>query len=151
MQIYYELDLPSFKAWSGAEDTMRVLTYDQVRQLEDVLSDTYPDGLEETDLNDVLWFKRDWIAEMLGFTDWEHLERANNGEEWSEEETKDVLDSDGMWTEYTWYIKDDKHIFIFGDRDVYTPYDTEPDHECDSYDEAKEWFVNYHGFEEEEE
>jgi hypothetical protein len=150
MQIYYELDLLRFEAWSGGKDTLNTLTYDQTEQLQTILEEAYPDGLEETSLNDILWFERDWIAEMLSFNDWEHLERANAGEEWDEEETKDVLDSDGCWTEYTWYSKDDKHIFIFGDRDVYTPYDTEPDHECDNYEEAQEWFENYKGFEEEE-
>ena len=151
MQIYYELDLPSFKAWSGAEDTIRVLTYEQIRQLENELSDAYPEGLEETALNDILWFERDWIAELLGFDDWEHLERVNNGEEWAEEDAKDVMDADGFWTEYTWYSQGDKHIFIFGDRGVYTPYNADYDHECDSYDEAQEWFDGYRGFEEEEE
>lgn len=149
MQIYYELDLYNFEAWSGAKDTLRTLTYEQIQQIESVLSDCYPDGLDETGLNDILWFETDWIAEMLGFEDWEHLERVNNGEEWEEEDTKDVLDFNGMWTEYTWYSKGDEHIFIFGDKDVYTPYNSEPDHECDSYLEAKEWFENYKGFEEE--
>ncbi len=151
MQIYYELDLISFKAWGGGKDTLDELTYKQVEQLENELADAYPEGLEETALNDILWFERDWIAEMLGFDDWEHLERVNNGEEWEEEDTKDIMDSDGFWTEYTWYSQGNKHIFIFGDRGVYTPYNADYDHECDSYLEAKEWFECYQGFEEDEE
>lgn len=151
MQVYYELDLYNFKAWSGGKDTLDVLTCEQANQLENELSDVYPDGLEETALNDVLWFERDWIAELLGFTSWEHLEAVNNGEDWEEEDAKDVMDADGFWTEYTWYKNDaDKHIFIFGDRGLYTPYNSDYDHECDSYDEAKEWFENYKGFEEDE-
>jgi hypothetical protein len=74
----------SFKAWSGGKDTLDVLTYEQANQLENELSDIYPDGLEETALNDILWFERDWIAELLGFNSWEHLEAANNGEDWEE-------------------------------------------------------------------
>lgn len=151
MKIYYELvDLYDFDAWSGGRDTLNVLTREQIEQLQPILEDAYPEGLEDTALNDLLWFERDWIAELLGFEDWEHLERVNNGEEWEEEDTKEVLDFNGMWTEYTWYSKDDEHIFIFGDKDAYTPYNSEPDHECDSYLEAKEWFENYKGFEEEE-
>lgn len=151
MKIYYELDLKNFEAWSGGKDTMTALTYDQIDQLENMLPDVLGDEVDETELNDLLWFERDRIAEWLGFEGWEHLERVNNGEEWEEEDTKEVLDSDGFWTEYTWYIKDGKHIFIFGDRDVYNPYNTDFDHECDSDEEAKEWFDNYHGFEEEDE
>ena len=151
MKIYYDLDLRNFEAWSGGKDTLDELTYDQMERLEDILPDVLGDEASETELNDLLWFERDQIAEWLGFEDWEQLERVNNGDVWEEEDSKEVLDFDGMWTEYTWYIKDDKHIFIFGDRDVYTPYDSEPDHECDSYEEAKEWFDNYHGFEEDDE
>lgn len=151
MQISYELDLLRFEAWGGGKYTLDKLTYEQTEQLQTILEDTYPEGLDETALNDILWFEDDWIAEMLGFEDWEHLERVNNGEEWEEEDTKDVMDSNGFWTEYTWYSKDDKHIFIFGDRGVYTPYNADYDHECDSYDEAKEWFECYQGFEEDEE
>jgi hypothetical protein len=33
------------------------------------MEDLYPDGLSETQLNDILWFEEDWIFEMLGITD----------------------------------------------------------------------------------
>lgn len=49
----------------------------------------YPDGMSETELNDLLWFEDDTIAEWLGFEDWEALERLNNGEEEEGEEEED--------------------------------------------------------------
>ena len=53
-------------------------------QLEAMLeNDIFPDGCTDTELNDLLWFERDTIAEWLGFSDWEALE---NGEEDEEEE-----------------------------------------------------------------
>lgn len=56
---------------------------------------------------------------------------------------KPVKDSDGWWTDYSWYQREDgTHFFIFGDTDVYGPED-EPDWECDSWDEAHDWFTNY--------
>ena len=64
--------------------------------------------------------------------------------------TKQVLDSDGFWTDYTWYrMPDGTHRFIFGDIDIYGPED-EADWECDSYLEASEWFSTYNGFEDED-
>ena len=86
MQIYYELDLLRFEAWSGGKHTLDTLTYEQTEQLQTILEEAYPEGLDETALNDILWFEDDWIAEMLGFDDWEHLERVNNGDEWEEED-----------------------------------------------------------------
>lgn len=61
---------------------------------------------------------------------------------------KDVLDSDGFYTEYTWY-KDNltgKNIFIFGDSDFYTPENTTPDYETENDEDAQKWFDSYEGF-----
>ena len=33
----------------------------------------YPDGCSETDVNDIFWFERDWIAEALGYSDYDEL------------------------------------------------------------------------------
>lgn len=64
---------------------------------------------------------------------------------------KEVQDSDGFWTDYTWYqMSDGTHVFIFGDSDIYGPEDT-PDYECDSYEEAADWFAYYDGCYEEDE
>lgn len=66
-------------------------------------------------------------------------------------ETKSVLDSDGFITDYTWYeCADGTHVFVFGDTDVYGPEDGYFDHECDSYEEAREWFDSYNGFDEDD-
>lgn len=68
--------------------------------------------------------------------------------------SKEVYDSDGWRTEYTMYqdnYDDDHFVFVFGDSDLYDPnagYE-EFDWECDSRQEAEEWFDNYEGFEDE--
>lgn len=61
--------------------------------------------------------------------------------------SKSVRDYDGFMTSYTWYKRprDGKNIFIFGDPDIYGPADTEPDFECDTAEEAQEWFDSYVG------
>lgn len=75
-----------------------------------------------------------------------------NSSVWETVETKQVLDSDGFWTEYTWY-KDNNghHVMIFGDTDLYTPENSSADAEFENEEEAKEWFDNYEGFEDEDE
>ena len=85
MKIISETSLDRFEAWSGGRDTLDVLIEkDLCDQLEAMLeNDIFPDGCTDTELNDLLWFERDTIAEWLGFSDWEDLE--NGGEE--EEET----------------------------------------------------------------
>ena len=86
MKITKEMSLRNFEGWSGAVDTLNTLTDDQKDALEANLKELYLDGVDETRLNDLLWFENDTIAEWLGFEDWEDLERENSGEEEDEEE-----------------------------------------------------------------
>lgn len=87
MKIISEISLADFEAWSGGRDTLDVLIEkDLCDQLENMLeNDIFLDGCTDTDLNDLLWFERDTIADWLGFSDWEDLE--NDGEEDEEEES----------------------------------------------------------------
>lgn len=75
MIVTSEINLQDFEGWSGAESTLAMLSYSQINTLQSILEDTYPEGIDETQLNDILRFETDWIAELLGFADWECLER----------------------------------------------------------------------------
>lgn len=86
MKTTSEISLRNFEGWSGAVDTLNTLTDEQKDNLEAYLEELYPDGIDETSLNDILWFENDAIAEWLGFEDWEDLERKNSGEEDEEDE-----------------------------------------------------------------
>lgn len=67
MKVYYELDLNSFEAWSGAVDTLeRIKAADKTAELEAILDDTYPEGMSETELNDLLWFDPDLVYSWVG-------------------------------------------------------------------------------------
>ena len=81
MKIYRECSLTEFEPWSGAKYAYNMLTPEQLEELDQDLECIYPDGIDETELNDLLWFEDDTIAEWLGFDDWEALERFNNGDD----------------------------------------------------------------------
>ena len=67
MKITSEMSLKNFKAWSGAKDTLnKLIELDKCEDLEFILDDLYPDGLTDTQLNDILWFEDEWIFETLG-------------------------------------------------------------------------------------
>ena len=67
MKITSEISLKNFKAWSGAKDTLnKLIELDKCEELEAVLEDIYPEGMTETQLNDILWFDDEWIFETLG-------------------------------------------------------------------------------------
>lgn len=59
--------LANFQAWSGAEDTKQtILENNKGDDFDSLIDELYPDGLSETQLNDLLWFESDWIFESLG-------------------------------------------------------------------------------------
>ena len=61
--------------------------------------------------------------------------------------SKDVTDSDGFITKYTWYKSEDgNNVFVFGDPDMYRPEDGNFDYETDNDEVAQEWFNSYTGF-----
>lgn len=62
--------------------------------------------------------------------------------------SKTVMDSDGFYTDYTWYRDEDgNNVFVFGDPDIYKPEDGDFDFETESNEVAVEWFDDYRGFE----
>ncbi len=71
MKTYNEnTTLRDFKAWSGAVETQgRILNEGKGDEFDNLIEDLYPDGLSETDLNDLLWFDEDFIFESLGIKD----------------------------------------------------------------------------------
>ena len=67
MKITSEIKINIFKAWSRAKDTLnKLIELDKCDELEFILDDLYPNGLTETQLNDILWFEDEWIYETLG-------------------------------------------------------------------------------------
>lgn len=111
MTITYELDLNRFEAWSGAKETLeRIQCEGKCGLLEQILYDIYPDGMTETELNDLLWFESETIYEWLGIRSEGQIEKEieeaeeelaevqSNLEEdldddLTEEERKDIIES----------------------------------------------------------
>lgn len=70
MLIKEEISLADFQAWSGAVDTLdHIINEDKCDELEAILEDLYPDGMTDTELNDMLWFEEEQIYEWLGISD----------------------------------------------------------------------------------
>lgn len=99
MRITYELDLNSFKAWSGAVDTLERIQRDgKCTELENILEELFPDGMTETELNDLLWFDSETVYEWLGIRSEGQIEKEiEEAEEELEEKLSDLefdLDDD---------------------------------------------------------
>jgi len=57
MKVISETTLRNFNAWSGAVETKKtIIEAGQEEQFELMIEELYPNGLTETELNDILWF-----------------------------------------------------------------------------------------------
>ena len=67
MKIYNNrLTLKDFEAWQGAVDTKQVIIDNNKEDdFEFLIEELYPEGIEETQLNDILWFESEWIYKNL--------------------------------------------------------------------------------------
>ena len=66
MKIISDISLKDFGFWSGAKDTAEQLTDEQFDQVEAILEDLHPDGVTDTELNDIFWFESNKIYEWAG-------------------------------------------------------------------------------------
>ena len=70
MKVFKEMSLCDFEAWSGAEETIRIIVEnDKVEGFDQLIEELYPEGIDETNLNDLLRFEDDWIFEALGIAE----------------------------------------------------------------------------------
>jgi len=70
MKVYSEITLLSFQTWSGATETKnRIIEAGKGEEFDSLIEELYPDGIDETKLNDILWFEPEWVYESLGMTE----------------------------------------------------------------------------------
>lgn len=81
MKIYAEKSLRDFEFWSGAKDTVKYLGYNELDLIESILEELYPEGMDETTINDIFWFEDDTIAEWLGYNNFEEIMNRDNEDE----------------------------------------------------------------------
>lgn len=86
MKVYSEISLNNFEFWSGAKDTAKYLTPEELDTIEGILEEVCPEGMDETEINDFFWFEDKTLANWLGFDSFEEImfrdkEEDEDGEE----------------------------------------------------------------------
>lgn len=73
MKVINETSTRDFEFWSGAKNTYENLKelyqigYDIWDDIDNYFEQEYPDGIGETELNDLFWFDPEFIYEIAGF------------------------------------------------------------------------------------
>jgi hypothetical protein len=72
MKITTETTLNNFEFWASASHNASLLTHGQLDTIESILDELYPNGIDETQLNDLFWHEFDTVLDWIG-TDYETL------------------------------------------------------------------------------
>ena len=73
MKYTVELNLTSFNFWSEAKK--HKFTYSELKELEYVLDEIYPNGCTETHINDLFHFEDETLCDWIGLNYDEYLNR----------------------------------------------------------------------------
>tara|TARA_R100000655_G_scaffold90650_1_gene131251 strand:- start:13 stop:243 length:231 start_codon:yes stop_codon:yes gene_type:complete len=76
MKVITETNLTDFDFWSGAKHLANRLTYSELETISEQLQELYPDGMSDTQVNDLFWFDEDFICKLIGEDLDEILERV---------------------------------------------------------------------------
>ena len=101
--LYNEICIYDFEPWSGAVNTYERLEREgKLDELDSLLPDMFSkDDVEETELNDLLWFEPDTVYELVGLpTESEIREDIEYINERIEDEESAINDLEMDMTEY---------------------------------------------------
>lgn len=77
MIVTREIHLQDFEFWSGARYVRGyVEDLGLLDDLENIIEQEYPEGIDETELNDLFWHDGDTIARWLGYDNEEAMRKA---------------------------------------------------------------------------
>ena len=81
MKVYQEISIRDFEACSGVVTTKDlIIEHDKEDEFDALIEELYPDGIDATQLNDILWFDDEWVLESLG------IEKEEEDEDEEEED-----------------------------------------------------------------
>lgn len=74
MEIKKSINLTDFEFWAGAKN--HYFTYDELEELDYIFEDLFADKLAtDTDINDLFWFEKEFLCELLRVNYSEYLNR----------------------------------------------------------------------------
>lgn len=66
MTIKTEQSLRNFEFWSGAKSNAEMMTAEELDSVENELEAMYPEGMTDTEINDLFWFDFEYVCDLIG-------------------------------------------------------------------------------------
>ena len=95
MALTITTGIDNFKPWAGAVSTWEEIEEaGKISDLEFLLEEIYPDGIDETKVNDLLWFESDWLFASLDMNNMvccSYCDETNDMEDTEEDELGNMI------------------------------------------------------------
>lgn len=108
MKIYYEVDIDEFEFWEGGKCVADSFSEDDLEAIQNKLEELYPDGMSDTELNDLFWHDEDFVAGLAGYSSFQKVKEGIKSDEEDEiydetywdDEIYESEKEDRMWRKY---------------------------------------------------
>lgn len=75
MRVYKDIDLSEYDFAGQAKENAEKFTIKELDEIGEQIAECYPEGIEDTCLNDIFWFEMEWLVELLGLSKQEVIDR----------------------------------------------------------------------------
>lgn len=108
MKIYYEVDIDEFEFWEGGKCVADSFSEDDLEAIQNKLEELYPDGMSDTELNDLFWHDEDFVAGLAGYSNFQKVKEGIKSDEEDEiydetywdDEIYESEKEDRIWRKY---------------------------------------------------
>lgn len=108
MRIYSEVDIDEFEFWEGGKCVADSFSEDDLEVIQNKLEELYPDGMSDTELNDLFWHDEDFVAGLAGYSSFQKVKEGIKSDEEDEiydeaywdDEIYESEKEDRMWRKY---------------------------------------------------
>lgn len=108
MKIYYEVDIDEFEFWEGGKCVADSFSEDDLEAIQNKLEELYPDGMSDTELNDLFWHDEDFVAGLAGYSSFQKVKEGIKSDEEDEiydetywdDEIYESEKEDRIWRKY---------------------------------------------------
>jgi hypothetical protein len=112
MKIYYEVDIDEFEFWEGGKCVADSLSEDDLEVIQNKLEELYPDGMSDTELNDLFWHDEDFIAGLAGYSSFEKVKEGIKSDE------EDEIYDEAYWDDEIYENEKEDRIWRKYERDL---------------------------------
>ena len=112
MKIYYEVDIDEFEFWEGGKCVADSFSEDDLEVIQNKLEELYPDGMSDTELNDLFWHDEDFVAGLAGYSSFEKVKEGIKSDE------EDEIYDESYWDDEIYESEKEDRIWRKYERDL---------------------------------